>query len=414
MNYYLKGRMKKQHKVSNKLKKVNFDDDLYNDVVSDDEIIIPLNDDIFDKNTFYAEIIFINKNMKIYYFPNEILMGESSESSESEDTNDIVEIEEKSICETCGAEKNLVEDNTAGAMICANCGILNRDILDYGPEWRQYNNEDNKSDNVSRCGCPTNIFFPSLSQGTIMSGVGNKRLNKKQKWSSTHYKEKSLNDVFTYILNICLKNNISKSVADSAKILYKKFKDCKHQKGPNVDKQIIIRGKNRTSIIAACVYKSCELNKEPRRVKEIAEFFNLEKKKITCGIRYFDEIMGNITENIVLFDNFITDISEDYIRRYSPKLMIKKKYMECAIRVSYNSTQMKIASDHNPLSIAAGSIYAVIQYYNLAIEKKKVAKIFGTSDVTISKIVNKIYEYIEIIIDNELTAQIIKKFEINE
>ncbi len=53
----------------------------------------------------------------------------------------------------------------------------------------------------------------------------------------------------------------------------------KHKSGPNIGKQIIIRGENRISIIAACLFKACEMKQHPRNIKEIADYFQLEDKK---------------------------------------------------------------------------------------------------------------------------------------
>ncbi len=157
--------------------------------------------------------------------------------------------------------------------MCSSCGVINEELIDSGPEWRQYNNDDSRGEGVNRCGCPSNFFFPKSSQGTIIVGSTTSRVKRKQKWNSMVYKERSLNQVFEQISKICSANKIPQIVVDSAKILYKKISDCRHKSGTNAGKQIIIRGENRTSIIAACVYKACEMNKYPKNAKDIAEIF---------------------------------------------------------------------------------------------------------------------------------------------
>jgi len=225
------------------------------------------------------------------------------------------------------------------------------------------------------------------------------------------YKERSLNQVFEYISEVCSNNNIPKIIVDSAKILYKKISDCKHKYGSNVGKQIIIRGENRVSIIAACVFKACEMNKNPRSVKEIAKYFDLDEKKVTRGNKQFEKIIKNTDDNILQVDNLGTSTAEDYIRRHCPK--INKENTETAVRISNNCCRMKLASDHNPQSIAAGSILVMVNYCDLNIDKKDIAKLFGTSDVTISKIYNKIVKYVEALVDDDATDYLIEKFKIN-
>ncbi len=52
------------------------------------------------------------------------------------------------------------------------------------------------------------------------------------------------------------------------------------------------------------------------------------------------------------------------------------------------------------------------QYTHLNIEKK-IANLFGTSDVTICKIFNKISPYIDALVNDEATEYLINKFKIN-
>lgn len=316
-------------------------------------------------------------------------------------------------CIGCGNIGNLFEESDS-AIICSQCGMINEELLSHGPEWRHYNNEDSRGEGMNRCGAPTNYFFPKSSQGTFISGTNSSRLQRKQKWNCMIYKEKSLNLVFETITSICSKNGIPKIIIDDAKIFYKIFSDCVHKKGDNIGKPIIIRGINRKSIIAACVFKACEQNKNPRSVKEIAKMFSLDEKKLTKGNKQFDLNMKSINNEIGLFDTHKeTDTAEDYIRRHCPKLHISQEHTDIAINIAYNCSRIKLASDHNPQSVAAGSILVMVIYCNLAIDKKDIALLFGTSDVTIGKIFNKIYPFVDVLVNNDATDHIIKVFKIN-
>jgi transcription initiation factor TFIIB len=457
--------------LEKKEKNTNHDDlQDHDDMDSEfDEIIIPSCDDMFDKkevninistnvaliNTFpnafpnallLEESIFnkpikenenVNENVTkkepkqpekdedIWDILNQIKKENNSEALDTltteSDTNNINSKEENSndtngpkykICKGCYSKETLIEDQSV--LVCSKCGMVNGELLDHGPEWRQYNNDDNRGEGVNRCGCPSNFFFPKSSQGTIMAGTSNSRLKRKQKWNSMIYKERSLNQVFVYISHICSKNNIPKIIIDDAQIFYKNLSNCKHKNGTNAGKQIIIRGENRLSIIAACVFKACEKNKDPRNVKEIAEFFGLDDKKVTKGNKQFDNIMKNADDKSILFDQYKdTDTAEDFIRRHCPKLKISKSDTDIAVRIARNCSKMKLASDHNPQSVAAGSILVMVQYCNLNIDKKDIAARFKTSDVTIGKIHNKIALFADALVDDAATEHLIKKFKIN-
>lgn len=334
-----------------------------------------------------------------------------SESLDTLTTDTSDDDENVQVCFGCQSKNSLIEDNS-GVIVCSKCGIIIEELMDYGPEKRQYNNEDNRTTGVNRCGCPSNYFFPKSSQGTIMVGTGSNRLKRKQMWNSMVYKERRLNLEFEYISHVCSKNNIPKIIVDSAKFLYKKISDCKHKSGPNAGKQIIIRGDNRISVIAACVFKACEANKNPRSIKEIAKFFNLDEKKVTKGNKHFDKIMKNENENFI-FEQTDSNIAEDYIRRHCPKLKFNKKESDLAVKIANNCCRMKLASDHNPESIAAGSILLTIQYCKKNVDKKIISRLFGTSDVTITKIYNKIAPYVNALVNDEATDFLIEKFKIN-
>ncbi len=443
-----------------KAAKTNHDDlEDHDDMDSEyDVVLIPECDDIFDKKKIKINIA-TNVTL-INTFPNALLLDESifcknektttkipeqkqeinnekdeniwdmlnriRKENESEsldnlttesDSYDNTESDKKIETKLCtGCKGVLIEDQQASAMVCSECGMINEELLDHGPEWRQYNNDDNRGEGVNRCGCPSNFFFPKSSQGTIMAGSSNSRLKRKQKWNSMVYKERSLNQVFELISQICSKNNIPKIIVDDAKIFYKNLSDCKHKNGANVGKQIIIRGDNRISIIAACIFKACEKNKNPRNTKEIAEFFGLDEKKVTKGNKQFDKIMKNADDRSLMVENLIRDnddTAEDWIRRHCPKLKISKENTNIAVKIAQNCCKMKLASDHNPQSIAAGSILVTVEYCGLNIDKKYIAKLFKTSDVTISKIYNKIAPFTQALVDDAATEHLIKKFKIN-
>lgn len=345
-----------------------------------------------------------------------------TENGASESYNDEVSTEapndimtdniSENYCPNCKCETELIEDQKANLLICSECGMVVQEIMDHGPEWRQCNNDDSRGEGVNRCACPVNFFFPTASQGTIITGSSNSRLKRKQKWNYMVYKERSLNNVFEYISKICAKNNIKKICVDTAKTFYKQLNDCKHKVGNNIGKQVIIRGENRKSIIAACVHRACRVNHDPRTIKEIAKFFGLADKKITKGIKQYEKIMKNSDEYSV-FNDENNDTTPDYIRRHCPKLGIGPEYMELAVKIAANCCRMKLASDHNPQSIAAGAILIMINYCELPINKRRISYVFGTTDVTIIKIYNKIRHYARALVDDEITDFVIERFKIN-
>jgi transcription initiation factor TFIIIB Brf1 subunit/transcription initiation factor TFIIB len=307
---------------------------------------------------------------------------------------------DKVICKNCKSI-NMVIDSAKGYMICVDCAVINKEYFDYNPDMG--NSEDFTS--TACYGGPSNFFFPKASLGTKIVSKGYNRLSLLQKQGQMPYKEKSLMDVLETIQSKCKKYNITSTIIDSAKILYKKISESVHNKGKRKGKNIIMRCINRRSMIAACIFHACKLQKEPRSPKEIADIYDLDIKHVNRGCRKFCDIIDSNT----LFNQIKSSQSTDFIERFAEKLNIDKKYITIAKDVSNNINKLDLASTHEPPSVAAGCILLVTNYYNIPLTKKQISDNFGISDVTISKTFRKIWPYHKIVINNTITNLILEK-----
>lgn len=302
------------------------------------------------------------------------------------------------ICISCKSEK-LVIDNTKGYLVCQDCAVINEEYFDKNVEF------SNDQNGTSRYGCPSNFFFPKSALGTKICAKGYNRIAILQRQGQMPYREKSLLEVLERIQSKCKKYIITQSIIDSAKILYKKVSDCKHTKGKRKGKNMIMRCINRRSMIAACVFYACKLQKEPRSPKEIADIYDLEIKHVNRGCRKFIDYIDLST----IFYEIKSSQSSDFIERFAKKLNIDKQYINIAKDISLNIHKLGLASTHEPPSVAAGCILLVANMYHVDINKKQISDIFGISDVTISKTYRKIYPYHKIIMNNKVTELILEK-----
>ncbi len=312
------------------------------------------------------------------------------------------EIKECSLCKST----NLYSDRAEGKIFCLECGLTLGDLLDLNPDWNSINST---SDNNSRCGCPTNYFYPQSSLGTKVS-YGNNRLSTLEKWSQMPYKERSRYDVLKNLEEKCKKNNISQPVIDNAKNLFYQLSNKKIiDKKTGKEKSIIIRGLNRESIISSCVYYGSNLQGEPRTTKEVAEIFEISETNVTKGNRKFRELMigDKIIKNIRLSE------AEDYIGRkeYIEKLNLDEKQILISKKIAKNLKRLNLATDHQPASIAAGSIMLMGSILKINLNKKKISLTFKISEVTIMKTFNKIKEYARVLISDKDTEKLIKRAE---
>ena len=115
---------------------------------------------------------------------------------------------------------NLVIDNAKGYLVCKDCGVINEEFLDKNHE---FNNDIN---GTTRYGCPSNFFYPKSALGTKITSKSFNRLSAIQRQGQMPYKEKSLMEVLERIQLKCKKYNITQTIIDTSKILYKKVSEC--------------------------------------------------------------------------------------------------------------------------------------------------------------------------------------------
>lgn len=312
-----------------------------------------------------------------------------------EDDSKFINKNKRLYCYNCNND-DLVEDTSHGIIVCRECGQVLSNLLDSNPEWTQYN-DDNKKD-MNRCSHPISQLLPQSSTATTIAGSCSSRIRTLHGWSAMPYKERSLNEVFKIIQAKCHQGKILKCIEDDAKIMYKNISDCKHITGKNIDKSIIIRGKNRTSVIAGCILFACRKKDKTRSPKEIAELFNLKYTEITKGCKIFQKLAK--LKKMELKLNFTKP--EHFITRFCEELKIKKEYAEQTIQIANNVHKLQIASVHTPLSLATGSIYLMIHLNKLNIPKKIIAEKFNVSQVTIAKAFKKLEPFINILVNNDI------------
>ena len=174
-----------------------------------------------------------------------------------------------------------------------------------------------------------------------------------------------------------------------------------------IKENILIRGVNRNSLIAACIYHGAEMQGFPRTQKEVAEICNLDVKNVTKGCRKFRDILE---DDDILHILEPSDLLQ-YIKRYSIILNLDQKYIDICQNIANNIKKLDIASDHQPPSIAAGCLMLVSNIYKLNLSIKNISSKFKISEVTIKKTLKKISIYKNIITNDELVNSKLKELE---
>ena len=302
---------------------------------------------------------------------------------------------------------NFVEDYSQGIVVCTNCGEVFRTIFDQNPEWKQYDDDDKAG---ARCNQVFNVLLPQSSLGTSIAGYAHSRPKRLHGWVPMPYKERSLNNEFKVIHEICQKAGILKCVEDDTKIMYKIASECKHQTGAKAGKQVITRGVNRKSIVAACLFFACMRKGVTRTSKEIASMWGISESDMNKGRRNLQKLFKIKDKAKKAMINTETSKPEHFIRRYCNAMKIKNQYIEDALKIAINVEKLNLASNHTPCSSAAASILLMAEINELDhINKKKLSVQFEISDSTIFKTYKEIEPYKHVLINNDSTDEIVKE-----
>src|SRR5450759_3235735 len=186
-------------------------------------------------------------------------------------------------CPEC-ASKNLVHDYDSGETICGACGlVLYEQMLDKGPEWRAFTQEEKTS--RSRVGTPTSYSIHDKGLSTTISQVDRDAFGRKlplstrlqmwrlRKWqirSRVHSSsDRNLAQAMSELDRLSGKVSISPPIKEKAAVIYRKALD----KG-------LVRGRSIAAIAAAALYAACRASGTPRTLREISEASLVDKKDV--------------------------------------------------------------------------------------------------------------------------------------
>lgn len=274
---------------------------------------------------------------------------------------------------------NIVEDFSAGDMICGDCGIIigNR-IIDTRSEWRTFSG-DSGVDDPSRVGGPINPLLDSGSLDTIIStrdgGSGlSKEISRTQTKNTLRASDRNLQNSFKAISAMAERVNLPKIIVDRAKQLCKMIEEEKK-----------LRGKPNDGIIAACIYIACREEKVPRTFKEISSLTRVSKKDIGRCYKAIAPYLANHLGCVT---------TEDFMTRFCSHLKLPSEVHKAAVYLVKKASELGYLAGKSPISVAAAAIYLVTLLFP---KHKKSAKdisyVAGVSEVTIKNTFKDIHPH---------------------
>jgi transcription initiation factor TFIIIB Brf1 subunit/transcription initiation factor TFIIB len=262
---------------------------------------------------------------------------------------------------TCfDCKKNELIENS-GDLVCRYCGTVNqRQILDYSPEWNNYNKDDNED--LSRVGY-TDVIDTFINDKHLIK-YNNKPVN---------IHEKKLFKICTNVLDL-IENAIETSKMIFNDIL-SKYKEL----------NIVIRGDNITGLMAASVFYGCKIHDTHRPISLLLNVFKISTSKFNTGC---SEILELLNDKIYHKQLIKQSSSNDLIVRMIydidnivDKWLVIKHCRRIIDRIKDNS----IFKNQKPSKINATIIYIACNILKLKVTKNEISKILNVSIVTMVK-----------------------------
>lgn len=280
-------------------------------------------------------------------------------------------------CPEC-TSKNLIHDYDTGETICGDCGLVLYDqMLDKGPEWRAFTQEEKAS--KSRVGAPTSYSIHDKGLSTVISQVDRDAFGRKlpvatrlqmwrlRKWqirSRVHSSsDRNLAQAMSELDRLSGTMNIPTQIKEKAAVIYRRILE----KG-------LVRGRSINAIAAASLYAACRRNETPRTLREISEASLVNKKDVA---RCYRLLLQELDVHMPIADPLT------YVSKIAEKNGISGKTQGTAIAILRAARRKRVVSGKDPMGLAAAALYIACLQNSEKITQKDIAEAAGVTEVTI-------------------------------
>jgi transcription initiation factor TFIIB len=246
-------------------------------------------------------------------------------------------------CPECGS-KNVITDSRHAELYCADCGIvIAENIVDLGPEWRSYDEE--QASKRIRTGPPMSYRIHDKGLGTPDSS------------------DKTLAFALVEIDRMACALGLPNNIKEATSVLYRKAM-----------KRGLIKGRSIEELVSAMLYITCRQYGVPRTLKEMAEVSRSPLKKIR---RAYIFLLRRLEIKLAPAD------PARYIPRFCSKLGLSAEIREKAMVILQDDDGTGMAKGWGPIGTAAAAIYIATVLSGEYRTEKEIAKVAGTTEITI-------------------------------
>ncbi len=262
-------------------------------------------------------------------------------------------------CPECNS-KNIVTDSKRAELYCADCGVvIAENIVDLGPEWRSYDEE--QAAKRIRTGPPMSYRIHDKGLGTPMPGLPAR--TKRLRGISIDSGDKTLSLALVEIDRMACALKLPNNIKEETSVLYRKA--MRHN---------LIKGRSIEELVSAMLYITCRQYEVPRTLKEIAEVSRSPLKKIR---RAYIFLLRKLEIKLAPAN------PARYIPRFCSKLGLSEEIREKATEILKDDKGTGVAKGWGPIGTAAAAIYIAAVLSGEKITEKKIAKVVGTTEITI-------------------------------
>lgn len=292
-------------------------------------------------------------------------------------------------CPVCGGER-IVYDPERAEVICLECGLVLKDhIMDLGPEWRAFDEE--QRERRTRVGAPTTLTIHDKGLSTDIDwrnrdGTG-KGLNlqgriqayKLRKWQRrvrvSDSIERSLALALAEVDRMISMLELPRNISEMASLI------CRL-----AVQNHIAKGRSIESMAAACIYAACRINRIPRTLDEISQVSRASKKEIG---RSYRSLIRTILPKL---SRVPPAKPLDYVPRLVSQLKLPGEVQVKAVEIIEAASKLGLTSGRGPIGLAAAAVYLACVLLNCRKTQREIAQVAGVTEVTVR---NRYKELIE-------------------
>lgn len=293
-------------------------------------------------------------------------------------------------CPECNS-KSLARDYERAEMICNTCGlVIDEKIMDLGPEWRAFDNEQRVK--RSRAGAPMTYTIHDKGLSTVIdwrdkdcygkdiSPRKRAQIYRLRKWQQrirvSNATERNLAFALTELERVASRMTLPRNVRETAAVVYRKAVE----KG-------LIRGRSIEGVAASSLYAACRQCSVPRTLDEIADASKLNRKEIGRTYRFVSRELGISLKPTTPID---------YVPRFGSELGLSGEVQSKAIEILKKAMEKELTSGRGPTGVSAASIYIASVLLGERRTQREVADVAGVTEVTIRNRYKELAEKLDI------------------